>query len=165
MRLILPVLVLAAAASVSAQSPAPSPSTDVRAVLALDSLWARNYATHDTVTASRLMSDEFFMTSANGAVKRKAAEMNDIRPSPGLRMEYFRTEGVNAHVYGSAAVVSGFAVWAFEMNGRASAARRKYTAVYLRGGPLGWQLVELHMAAAPPAPAPGPPVRLPKLPE
>jgi hypothetical protein len=147
------VLAIATAMSASAQEPGGLPSSDVRTVLSLDSLWARTYATHDTVGASRLMSDQFFMTSANGAVKNKAAEMNDIRPSPGLRMEYFRTEDVKVHVYGSAAVVSGFAVWAFDMNGRSSSARRKYTAVYLRGGPLGWQLVELHMAAAP-GPAP-----------
>ena len=149
MRLILStILMVATAASAAAQSPPTSPSSDVRTILALDSLWARNYAIHDTVNAARLMSDQFFMTSANGAPKNKTAEMSDIRPTPGLRMEYFRTEGVNAHVYGSAAVVSGFATWAFEMDGRASSARRKYTAVYLRGGPLGWQLVELHMAAA-----------------
>jgi hypothetical protein len=153
MRLILFVLLaVALPRAVRAQSPSSAPTGDVRAVLALDSLWARNYALHDTISAARLMADQFFMTSTNGAVKNRTAEMNDIRPQPGLRMDYFRTEGVNAHVYGSAAVVSGFAAWAFEMNGRSSSTRRKYTAVYLRGGPLGWQLVELHMAAAPPAP-------------
>lgn len=148
--ILLAVLTIAMSSCASARSQATSLPGDERAVLALDSLWARNYATHDTVNAVRLMSDRFFMTSANGTVKNRAEEVNDVRPSPGLRMDYFRTEGVNAHVYGDAAVVSGFASWAFEHDGRASAVRRKYTAVYLRGGPLGWQLVELHMAAAPP---------------
>src|SRR5687768_17759356 len=101
MRLILSTILAVAtvASAATAQSPPTSPSSDVRAILALDSLWARNYAIHDTVSAARLMSDQFFMTSANGNVKDKAAEMNDIRPSPALRMEYFRTERVTAHIY------------------------------------------------------------------
>jgi ketosteroid isomerase-like protein len=46
---------------------------------ALDSLWARNYATHDTASATNLMSDDFFMLSPNGRVKDKAAELRDVR--------------------------------------------------------------------------------------
>jgi ketosteroid isomerase-like protein len=126
-------------------------SADARVVLALDSLWARNYATHDTTAAARLMADDFYMTSANGTAKDKATEMGDIRPYSGLRMEYFRTEQPRVRVYGATAVVSGHAAWAYEMNGRTATNRRRYVAVYTRGGPLGWQLAELHMALVPPA--------------
>jgi ketosteroid isomerase-like protein len=123
-------------------------SADTAALVTLDSIWARNYARNDTVTADKLMAPDFFMTSGNGRVKTKAEEMGDIRPSPGLRMLYFRTEGVHVHVYGEAAVVSGFASWSFEQNGRTPTTRRRYTAVYTRGGPLGWMLRELHIAGA-----------------
>lgn len=142
-------VILGAALAVGAPAVAQQPaSADIAAVRALDSLWARTYAVHDTVNADRLMAADFFMTSGNGAVKTKAAELGDIRPGPGLRMDYFRTESPHVHVYGNVAVVSGFAAWAFEQGGRQASFRRKYTAVYTRGGPLGWRLQELHMAAA-----------------
>lgn len=130
---------------------AQAPSSDVRALLALDSVWARNYATHDTANALKLMADDFFMVGTNGTTtKDRATELGDIRPNPGLKMEYFRTEQPRVHVYGSTGVVSGVASWAFEWNGRPNTARRRYIAVYARGGPLGWRLVELHMAPPPP---------------
>ena len=148
MRSILFCAIVASSALTSAE--AQSAAADVRAVLALDSVWARNYATHDTATAAKLMADDFFMVSTNGtSTKDRAMEMADIRPSPGMTVSYFRTEQPRAHVYGSTAVVSGTASWAFEMNGRTSTARRRYIAVYARGGPLGWRLVELHMAPPP----------------
>src|SRR5215212_5968983 len=75
-------------------------SADSAAILRLDSIWARNYAVHDTATAARLMADDFYMTSANGSVKNKAAEMRDIRPAAGLRMDYFRTEHPSVRVHG-----------------------------------------------------------------
>lgn len=122
-------------------------AADVRAIASLDSLWARNYAANDTVAASRLMAPDFFMTSGTGATKNRDAELADIRPTAGLTMKYFRSESPAIHVYGSAAVVSGFASWAFDRNGQLATFRRKYVAVYTRGGPLGWRLQELHMAA------------------
>lgn len=115
-----------------------------------DSIWARNYAVHDTAAALRLMSDDFFMTTTNGSVKDRTAELGDIRPQPGMRMDYFRTEDVRTREYGAAGVVTGTASWSYQMNGQTSTTRRRYTAVYSRGGPLGWQLVTLHMGAARP---------------
>ena len=121
-------------------------------ILAIDSAWARAYARNDTVLAKQLMADDFFMTTTSGAVKDKTAELGDVRAQPGLRMDYFRTNDVRSRVYDGAAVVTGEAAWQFEMNGRVVANRRRYTAVYARGGPLGWQLVALHMGRAPDAP-------------
>jgi hypothetical protein len=34
------------------------------------------------------------------------------------------------------------------MNGNSSTVRRRYTAVYSRGGALGWRMVALHMGRA-----------------
>ena len=134
-----------ACASVRPGSVKTSASTLAQA----DSIWARNYMTHDTTTALRLMSDDFYMTSSNGRVKDRATEIADIRPAAGLTMQYFRTEDVRVRDYGDAGVVTGTASWAFDMNGRSSSVRRRYTAMYKRGGSLGWELVALHMGAAP----------------
>jgi len=140
-----------AAAAVASIAFAPAQAQTIRgapddsaAVLAIDSIWAHNYAVHDTATAARLMADDFYMTSP-GHVKNKSAEMKDIRPVPGLRMDYFRTEEPIVRVHGCTAVVSGTAAWQFEMNGKVEQYRRRYSAVYVKGGPLGWQLAELQI--------------------
>lgn len=58
----------------------------------------------------------------------------DVRPTPGLQMEYFRTEDAACRVYESAAVVTGLAPWRLTYNGQPAALRRRYTAMYVRGG-------------------------------
>ena len=130
----------------SRRTPAPAVALTLAQA---DSIWARNYAVHDTATAMRLMSEDFFMTTSAGRVKDRAMELGDIRPQPGLRMDYFRTQDVRIREYGDAGVVAGVATWSFEMSGRTSSVQRRYTAVYRRGGPLGWELVTLHMGPAP----------------
>ena len=123
--------------------------TAIDSVRAADSAWARTYAAHDTMLALALISDRFVMTSSDGRMKDKATELNDIRPAAGLRMHHFRTSDVRVEVYPGAAVVTGVADWAFTFEGRDQAVRRRYTAVYVRGGRLGWELVALHMGRAP----------------
>ena len=63
----------------------------------------------------------------------------------------FRTRDVVARAYGSAGFVIGLAEWSYTFNGQTADYRRRYTAVYARGGPLGWRMVALHIG-----PAPGP---------
>jgi hypothetical protein len=145
---VLALLLTTAACTVGRTAQGSAGAIELRAVLAADSLWARNYATHDTATALALMSPDFFMTASNGSTKDRAMELGDIRPTTGLRMSYFRTEQVRARVYENAAVVTGVATWAFEMNGRPATNRRRYTATYVSSGPLGLQLVALHMGRA-----------------
>ena len=118
----------------------------------LDSAWARAYATHDTSMAQALFARDLVVTSASGALKDREGEMADIRPLPGLQMHFFRTRDVVVHLHPAAAVVTGLAEWEFSYNGRVSSLRRRYTAVYVRGGPLGWQLAALHLGPAPESP-------------
>ena len=115
----------------------------------LDSLWARMYQTHDTVTADKLYADDVVITATQGNLKTKAQEMADVRPYPGMTVEYFRTVGAEVRLLGSAAVVTGQAEWKFTSNGNASEIKRRYTMVYARGGPLGWRIVTVHIGRAP----------------
>ncbi|MGH7470700.1 MAG: M23 family metallopeptidase [Longimicrobiales bacterium] len=74
-------------------------------------------------------------------------------------MHYFRTEDVSIHLYADHAVVIGNAQWEYTLRGQNTMLRRRYTARYRRGGPLGWQMIALHFfpwatpAAAAPATA------------
>jgi ketosteroid isomerase-like protein len=125
-----------------AQDPAP-------AILGLDSAWARAYATHDTTLALQLFAEDLMVTGVSGALKDRNAELADIRRQAGLQMEYFRTSGASVRVYENTAVVTGLAEWKYTFNGQVSSPRRRYTAVYVKGGPLGWHMVALHMGRAP----------------
>jgi len=125
-------------------------AADAAVIRRLDSLWARMYATHDTVAAARLYAEDLVFTSANGAQKTKQQELADVRSQPGLAMEYFRTSPSAVRVHGAAAVVTGVAEWRFTMAGAPREVRRAYTIVYARGGELGWRIVAVHMGTAPP---------------
>jgi ketosteroid isomerase-like protein len=133
------VLLLAVTASARAQT------SDVDQVRALDAGWARSYQVHDTAYAKSLFADSIIVTATNGSVKNKEGELRDVRPQSGLVMSYFRTRDMVIRVYGDAAVVSGVAEWSFTYNGQPNNQSRRYTATYVRGGPLGWQIVALHI--------------------
>jgi ketosteroid isomerase-like protein len=116
----------------------------------LDSRWAYAYVSHDTTFAKRLFADDLVVTSVNGTLKDKAGELADIRAAPDLTMDYFRTDSVHVrmHARASVAVVTGIAEWRFIYRGQPSVNRRRYTAVYTRGGPLRWRMVALHLGRA-----------------
>lgn len=118
-------------------------------VRALDARWAGAYASHDTALALAIMSPQFVMTSTNGSQKDRVAELNDVRASAGYTVQYFRSADVKVQAYENAAVVTGRLEWSTISNGRASETRRRYTATWVRGGPLGWQLVALHVGQSP----------------
>jgi ketosteroid isomerase-like protein len=123
-------------------------------VRSLDRAWARAYATHDTVLADKLFADDLVVTSSGGQLKDKAGELGDVRPAPGLVMEFFRTNEVEVRLRKDTAVLTGVAEWAFTSKGKRSELRRRYTAVYVRGGPLGWQILGLQLGPAPAAASP-----------
>ena len=137
-----------------------SATTEVRgqgvadSVRSLDSAWARAYASHDTVLAAKLFAGDLVVTSSGGQLKDKAGELGDIRPSAGLVMDFFRTNQVEIRLRKDTAVLTGIAEWAFTFKGKRAELRRRYTAVYVRGGALGWQILGLQLGPAPTAASP-----------
>jgi ketosteroid isomerase-like protein len=144
--LFLAVVAVTTATSVSAGQ---TPATAESEVRALDAGWARSYQVHDTAYAISLFADDVVITATNGSLKNKNGELADIRPNANLKMDYFRTKDVNVRVMQGAAVVTGLAEWSFTFNGRPSQVTRRYTAVYEKGGPLGWRIVAMHIGRAP----------------
>ena len=115
----------------------------------LDAEWARSYAENDTATAIKLFDDRIIVTGGSGTLKDKNGELADVRPTAGLQMHYFRTSNVDVRVHGASAAVAGLAEWSFTYNGRTNTVRRRYTATYTQGGPLGWRMIALHIGPAP----------------
>ena len=135
-------LVLSPAVAARAQTPA------LDSVARLDSAWARSYAVHDTALAQALFAPDLTVVGGNGALKDRDRELRDVRPQAGLTMHYFRTKDVRVRCYPGACAVVGVAEWEYEFNGRVDATRRRYSATYVPGGPLGWQMVTLHISTA-----------------
>jgi ketosteroid isomerase-like protein len=125
------------------------PRTAADTIRALDSAWARAYARNDTALALQLFADDLVVTSGAGVVKDRAGEMRDVRATPGGTIHYFRTSDVRVRVHGGAAVAAGLAAWSYTWQGRRDDYRRRYTATFARGGPLGWRMVALHIGPAP----------------
>ena len=142
----LPSIVSLILVTLSQSAECQSPADTLRQ---LDSAWARSYATNDTVLAGKLFDDSLVVTSGNGRLKNKRGEMADVAPTPGGTIHYFRTRDVVAKSYGTGGVVIGLAEWSYTFNGQTGNYRRRYTAVYARGGPLGWRMVALHIGPAP----------------
>lgn len=125
-----------------ASRPVTRSPNDEATVRALDSLWSRMYAMHDTAAALQLYADGLVFVSANGNTKTRAQELADIRATPGLKMDYFRSTPTAVRVYDRLALVTGDAEWSFSMSGGpARRVQRGYTAIYVRGGPLGWRIL------------------------
>ena len=122
---------------------------DTLRIRQLDAQWARAYQVNDTAFAIQLMSDDFFMTSTDGSTKNKEKELGDIRPSPNWKVDYFRSADVRVRPFDGGAVVTGRLEWSTTSNGKSNPVARRYTAVYARGGPLGYQLVALHVGRSP----------------
>jgi hypothetical protein len=116
----------------------------------LDSLWARMYEKQDTATALQLYAAKLVFSGANGATKTREQELADVRPTAGLVMHYFRTTPRDITEWRDSAVVTGSAEWQFTWNGQQRTVRRGYRHTYERGGPLGWQIVEVRMMPAAP---------------
>lgn len=146
----LAILCIAALCGVGAAGAqaSPQPSPDVAAIRRLDSLWAQMYARHDTVVARSLYAEDLVFTSANGNQKDREQELADVRPQPGLVMDYFRTTPTQVRVHEGAAVVTGIAEWRFTWNGQTREVKRGYTITYARGGPFGWRILAVHMGTA-----------------
>ncbi|HJQ66752.1 MAG TPA: nuclear transport factor 2 family protein [Gemmatimonadales bacterium] len=125
---------------------AQTPTLD--SVARLDSAWARSYAVHDTALAQALYATDLVVVGGNGMLKDRDRELRDVRPQAGLTMHYFRTKDVSVRCYPGACAVVGVAEWEYAFNGRVDATRRRYSATYVPGGPLGWQMVTLHISTA-----------------
>jgi ketosteroid isomerase-like protein len=145
--IILCIVAVCSANAVSAQSPAQS-SSDIATIRRLDSLWAQMYARHDTVMARSLYAEDLVFTSANGNQKNREQELADVRPHPGLVMDYFRTTPTQIRVHDGAAVVTGTAEWRFTWNGQTREVKRAYSIMYSKGGPLRWRILAVHMGAS-----------------
>ena len=130
-----------------AGTPAPAArdsATIAREIAALDSAWTEAMVRGDTTYLKQLFADELVVTSSNGNVRGKAGELDDVRPNPEFRTDWFRTSEVSIRPYGNTAVVSGLARWQLTRSSGSTENVRRYTAVYVNRNNR-WQMVALQL--------------------
>lgn len=129
----------------SGAAPVPRDSATIaREIAALDSAWADAMVRGDTAYLKELFADELVVTSSNGTVRGKAGELDDVRPRPEFRTDWFRTSELSIRPYGNTAVVTGLARWQLTMASGSTENVRRYTAVYASRNNR-WQMVALQL--------------------
>ncbi len=149
--LIFATAMLAFAFSAFGQSPekkSSQPSKTERQILTLNREWADAMVRGDNAALERLFDDDLIVTSGNGVIRNKAAELGESKPNPDLKTLFFNTEEVRVRVYKDAAVVTGHAKWRINYKGRDIDNERRYMSVYAKRDGR-WRMVALQITRFP----------------
>ena len=107
--------------------------------------WADAIVKGDMARLDRLFANDMTVVSGNGAMRGKAGEMDDLRPTADIKTYFFNTEDVKIRVYGDSAVVTGHAKWRINLKGRDIDNERRYTSVFVKKDGR-WQIVAQHLS-------------------
>lgn len=135
---------LAVPASAQVQtSAAAAYEADVRK---LERAWLDAYEKRDPAAMTTIVADDFMITFPNGSRDDKAATVAQVRgparSQSGLR---FRTEDVQARVYGETVILTGTLVTERGTGDTGAARRSRYTDTYVRRRGV-WQVVASHLS-------------------
>jgi uncharacterized protein (TIGR02246 family) len=104
-------------------------------VMALNNAWAHAITKGDAAALSRILADDVIVTSGNGEIRNKAAEIKDSAGPPDPEFVWtrsFTTEDVRVRIYRDAALVTGRAKWGFRYRGQEVNQERRYTHMYVK---------------------------------
>jgi uncharacterized protein (TIGR02246 family) len=118
-------------------------------VMALNNAWADAITKGDAAALGRILADDVIVTSGNGEIRNKAAEIKDSAGAPDPEFVWLRpftTEEVRVRIYRDAALVTGRAKWGFRYRGQEVNQERRYTHMYVKQ--LGqWRIVAQQVSA------------------
>lgn len=137
------LMVLMLAASAFAQA---SPEQEVRK---LERAWLDAYEQHDEKAMNAIVADDFTITFPDGSMQTKAQIISSLqRPRPqGAPMQKFRTEEVQARVYGDTVVLIGRVITEYQRDGQTMTSQQRYTDTYVKRDGR-WQVVASHLSNA-----------------
>jgi ketosteroid isomerase-like protein len=121
---------------------------DARAVLGLEHAYADAIAGSDPAGVARILADDFVATSSRGEMRSKAAELDDMKPSPDYVMEGFNLDDINVRVFGSTAVATGRSTLKVAYKGQSNTSVFRYTRVYVKRRGR-WQAVAQQLTRLP----------------
>lgn len=103
-----------------------------RAVLELERAYDDAVERGDVAGVGRILADDFIATSSRGELRSKAAELDDMKPSPDYVMEGFNLDDINVRVFGGTAVATGRSTLKVAYKGQSNTSVFRYTRVYVK---------------------------------
>lgn len=102
----------------------------------------------DVERLNQILADDFIITSGDGNLRDKAAELKDLSPTEDLKTLFFRTENTRLRVYADSAVLVGRLVWRIHYKGREIDNERRFTSVFVKQKGV-WQIVAQQVTRLP----------------
>jgi uncharacterized protein (TIGR02246 family) len=120
------------------------PAQEVRR---LERAWLDAYEQHDEKAMNAIVDDGFTITFPDGSMQTKAQIISSLqRPRPqGAPTQKFRTEEVQARVYGDTVVLIGRVITEYQRDGQTSSSQQRYTDTYVKRDGR-WQVVASHLS-------------------
>jgi len=141
-------LVLGLGAAPAQTGPAQEPETEAAqtAVRQTERAWLDAYEQNDVKAMDAIVADDFVITFPSGRKQTKPQIVESLqRPQQPGSGSKFRTEEVQARVYGETVVLSGRLVSEYQREGKPSTEHMLYTDTWIRRGGS-WQVVASHLS-------------------
>ncbi len=149
MKLALMIVFLFSVADVSAQQKMTEAELKSgQEIMGTVSKWADAVRDRDVKRLEAIFAEDVIITTFDGKVRGKAAELDAMKPIANMRTSSVANEDVVVKVYGDVGVVTALTRMKFVSNGTESNLALRYTAVFvMRDG--SWQIVALQTARVP----------------
>jgi uncharacterized protein (TIGR02246 family) len=136
------LMVLMLAASCAFAQAAPD-----QEVKKLERAWLDAYEQLDEKAMNAIVADDFTITFPDGSMQTKAQIISSLkRPRPqGASTQKFRTEEVQARVYGDTVVLIGRVITEYQRDGQTNSSQQRYTDTYVKRDGR-WQVVASHLS-------------------
>ncbi len=123
-----------------------SPGQEVKK---LERAWLDAYEQLDERAMNAIVADDFTITFPDGSMQTKAQIISSLkRPRPqGAATQKFRTEEVQARVYGDTVVLIGRVITEYQRDGQTMTSQQRYTDTYVKRDGR-WQVVASHLSNA-----------------
>jgi uncharacterized protein (TIGR02246 family) len=135
---------------IAAFSCATAQNNNEREVKQLERAWLDAYEQRDSKAMEAIVADDFTITFTNGAVQTKPQIINSL-DAAGNRSgssPKFRTEDVQARVYGDTVILIGRVITEWQQNGQTMKEQNRYTDTYVKRNGR-WQVVASHLSNVP----------------
>jgi uncharacterized protein (TIGR02246 family) len=131
-------VILSSSLALARASKSSQDGADEKAISRLVHEWLDALVKNDLNALDRIIADDYVITNSDGSVLGKQQDMEPLKA--GLKFESAAVEDLKVRVYGDAAVVTGVTTFKGSFNGRAFAARERFTDVWVRRNGR-WQAV------------------------
>jgi uncharacterized protein (TIGR02246 family) len=116
----------------------------------LERAWLDAYEQRDVKAMEEIVADDFTITFTNGAIQTKPQiirSLNAAREKSSASSK-FRTEDVQARVYGDTVILIGRVISEWQQNGQTMKEQNRYTDTYVKRNGR-WQVVASHLSDIP----------------